>query len=228
VIEFVNEGCCARVHPHDLFGTADLIRWAAPLGLAAQGPILLHMSAVRTRDGVAGFMGGGGAGKSTLAQCLAERGLPMVSDDMVVCDDHAMIHTEAEPLLRRWCQNAASTPEHVDYTDLARTLETDTVVPLTLLFVLTARRSIGRIDIQPTGCIDALVEIANHRLGTHPSPLAWKNQFQVFTAIAQHVPVARLSTPEGIDRLRAALPAFERYILGDQPTSVRVRRESFV
>jgi hypothetical protein len=215
VVEFSKEGRRARIHPHGCLSAADLIRWAAPVGLAAHGPVLLHASAVLTPFGVVAFMGAGGSGKSTLARHLAEHGLPSISDDVVSCDDRAMIHTQAEPRLRRWCQSAAGTPQHVDYGDLASALRTDTIVPLTALFILGQRRPVDDFEVDPLGSVDALVTIANHRLGTHPSPLAWKKQFQVFVSIVQRVPVALLTVPDGIDALRAALPSFECSISSD-------------
>jgi hypothetical protein len=212
VVEFACDSHCARIVPHERFRVADLVRWAAPLGIATQGLILLHMSAVQGRDGVIGFMGPGGAGKSTLAKCIAKPGVHLLSDDVVLCNENAMIHTDAEPRLRRWCEQAASNSDQVDYADLAAALKDDLVAPLTKLFVVGPRCPGDQFELQPLGAIDALVQIANHRLGAHPLPSAWKNQFQVYTAIAKQVPIARLTMPEGLDRMRAALPQLQRRI----------------
>jgi hypothetical protein len=50
------------------------------------GMYSLHASSVRAGDGVAAFLGDSGAGKSTLAASLAQRGYPVVSDDICLLD----------------------------------------------------------------------------------------------------------------------------------------------
>ena len=50
------------------------------------GMLPLHASSVRSGDGVTAFLGDSGAGKSTMAACLQERGFGIVSDDICVLD----------------------------------------------------------------------------------------------------------------------------------------------
>jgi hypothetical protein len=63
----------------DLFRTAVM-----PLALQVSGYEVLHASAVRTESGVAAFCGLSGAGKSTVAYGLSQRGYPIWADDAVV------------------------------------------------------------------------------------------------------------------------------------------------
>ncbi len=51
------------------------------------GLLPLHASSVRSGGGVTAFLGDSGAGKSTMAACLQERGYGIVSDDICVLED---------------------------------------------------------------------------------------------------------------------------------------------
>jgi hypothetical protein len=59
---------------------------ALPLAAALQGLELLHASAVSTQDGVVAFVGGSGAGKTTLASRLVLRGAGFVTDDVLALE----------------------------------------------------------------------------------------------------------------------------------------------
>ena len=50
------------------------------------GLLPLHASSVRSRVGVTAFLGDSGAGKSTMAACLHDRGYGIVSDDICVLE----------------------------------------------------------------------------------------------------------------------------------------------
>jgi len=53
------------------------------------GLLPLHASSVRSGDGATAFLGDSGAGKSTMAACLQERGYGIVSDDICVLEAEA-------------------------------------------------------------------------------------------------------------------------------------------
>lgn len=65
-----------------------LLNQVLPL-LLGEERLVLHASAVATSAGALVFAGAPGRGKSTLATALALRGLPLISDDFVVIEQHA-------------------------------------------------------------------------------------------------------------------------------------------
>jgi len=69
--------------------------------------IVLHASAVRVNDKAVLFCGASGAGKSTLAAALAQRGYPLVTDDVctITVDGAAapMVHSDGRQL-KLWAQ----------------------------------------------------------------------------------------------------------------------------
>lgn len=88
-------------------------------GLAAilhqRGAFPLHASAVAHEGGCIAFLGDSGAGKSTLAVMLAQRGFPLVSDDVVLTRRSAggAILAEASlPALKLWPEAMAATGLH--------------------------------------------------------------------------------------------------------------------
>jgi hypothetical protein len=72
--------------------------------LRLRGQVCLHASAVVVRDSVVAFLGPMGAGKSTTAAALAQRGYGVLSDDVVVlapAKTGFLVHP-AYPQLRLW------------------------------------------------------------------------------------------------------------------------------
>jgi hypothetical protein len=66
-------------HVRDAF-----VRGVTPVVMLARGFEALHASAILHTDGVIGFCGRSGTGKSTLALALAALGLPHFADDTIV------------------------------------------------------------------------------------------------------------------------------------------------
>lgn len=58
-----------------------------PLALSQQGRLILHASTIVAGQGAVAFVGPAGHGKSTLAAALAERGLPVLTDDCLLLDE---------------------------------------------------------------------------------------------------------------------------------------------
>lgn len=70
-----------------------------------RGLLPLHGSAVSVAGGVAAFLGRSGQGKSSLAAHLAERGLPVIADDVCLIDPAAegeVMVTPVAPWLKLW------------------------------------------------------------------------------------------------------------------------------
>jgi hypothetical protein len=72
--------------------------------LRLRGRICLHASAVAVCGNAVAFVGPAGAGKSTTAAAFARRGFPVLSDDVVVLEPHALGFRvpPAYPQLRLW------------------------------------------------------------------------------------------------------------------------------
>jgi hypothetical protein len=74
------------------------------LMLRLQGTACLHASAVALGDSTAAFVGPPGAGKSTTAAALAQRGFTVLSDDIVVLIEHeeTFFTVPSYPYLSLW------------------------------------------------------------------------------------------------------------------------------
>ncbi len=197
-----------------LFARHDLLRWGAPLALAAEGLVALHASAVHKDGMTLGFLGIGGAGKSTLAWELGRRGWERITDDLMICDAEGRVNVLAERLLRQWCHDQAAKIDNstwIDYSDLARRLcdpHNQRWLPVSGLWFLDESR--GRsFAIRPLSGGDHFRRLVQYGFGGLPMPAAWAHQFQVYAALAGRVPGAILQVPEGLDELRSALPQLE-------------------
>ena len=62
-----------------------LVRRVVPFAAALQDRVMLHASAVLVDGAVHAFIGASGVGKSTLAERLGEQGLPVLSEDLLLC-----------------------------------------------------------------------------------------------------------------------------------------------
>ncbi len=84
--------------------------------LHQRGQIVLHASAVRVNGRAVVFCGASGAGKSTLAAALAQRGYPLVTDDVCALaiggSDAPLVHPDGRHL-KLWAQA-------IDRLDLAQ------------------------------------------------------------------------------------------------------------
>lgn len=70
-----------------------------------RGLLPLHASAIGTARGAVAFLGGSGAGKSSLAAFLARRGHPVLADDICLIDPHASLARRVLPVtpwLKLW------------------------------------------------------------------------------------------------------------------------------
>jgi hypothetical protein len=216
LVHFKDRGRLARLATGDgeIFARHDLVRWGAPLALAAEGLVALHASAVH-KDGITvGFLGIGGAGKSTLAWELGRRGWEPIADDLMICDAEGRANALAEGVLRQWCNDQAAKIDAstwIDYSDLSRLLcdpHHQRWFPVGGLWFLDESRGRG-FAIRALSGGDHFRRLVQYGFGGLPMPAAWAHQFQVYAALAGRVPAAILQVPEGLDELRSALPQLE-------------------
>ena len=220
--------CVQRDHATDV-EFDNLIRWGAPVALAAMGIPCLHGSAVVADCGLMAILGIGGAGKSTLARCFGRHGASMVLDDLIVCDVSGRVDLAAESIVRAWSVEAAKRPDVVCYADLAAKLRAGPSCwqSLSLVVLLGSRLGLPELDedmapddepeetsggpppeyrVQRWSPIEGLEQIILHRFGSHPSPAAWAPQLKAVAAISHRAACVSLSVPDGLERLEAALP----------------------
>ncbi len=127
LVHFKETGRLARLANADpgAFARTDLLRWGAPFALAPQGLVSLHAAAAHKEGITIGFLGIGGAGKSTLVCELSRRGWQPIADDLMVCDADGRVNILAERVLRQWCDEEAARNDAgswIDYSVLARQL----------------------------------------------------------------------------------------------------------
>ncbi|MDA1305768.1 MAG: hypothetical protein O2917_00725 [Acidobacteria bacterium] len=81
-----------------------LLNQVLPLMLSHRGRLVLHAGAVATEDGVVGFVGATGAGKSTLVAACAALGAAVVADDSLVLERRSQgwVAIPAYPSIRLW------------------------------------------------------------------------------------------------------------------------------
>src|SRR5207253_1964784 len=75
-----------------------------PLVLSKRGKLVVHASATLFSEGASAFIGMAGAGKSTLAASLADRGFPLLTDDCLLLEEkgHEFSVIPSYPGVRLW------------------------------------------------------------------------------------------------------------------------------
>jgi hypothetical protein len=183
--------------------------------LHQRGLFVLHASAVSRRSAAIAFLGGAGAGKSTLAAILCARGWCLVADDFIgVPTSVPPIVSPAFPLLKLWppavrafAASAPRTPLHED-TDKAvvgrpRAFR-GTPVRLGRLYVLARG---DRAAIEPMGPAEQVAALMQHTYG--PQTLyaaAPAVHFSRCASLAATVPVRRLVVPRSLAALGDVAP----------------------
>ena len=214
------------VAPYDgvLASTVRLPLLGVVLGvlLHRRGIFTLHASAVAI-DGVGvAFVGGKGAGKSTLAAALQHRGHPLLTDDILALDTDAMKVAPAYPQLklRSDAVDAIGLPDRL-VEPLDPTLEKVAVRRRTQFDC--ASRRLGAVFALDTGPAvacrretgrDAFLSLfsqvyALRFLGTEG---ATPDDFRHCDAVARSVPVFRLCRPRDLGRLSAAADCIEETV----------------
>ena len=182
-----------------------------PVLLQQRGVATLHAAAVATAAGAVLLLGPSGIGKSSLAAALAERGFPLLADDVtgVALDaDHRPVALPAFARQRLW----AHTLDRMRWRGRAqsrvrRGLEKywipaqracSSPMPVRAAFVLESSHLHPGIGIEPLSCGSAFWALWNHTrrkramdaMGRRPA------HFRAVTTMARRVPVALVTRPE--------------------------------
>jgi hypothetical protein len=212
----VRHGREILVDPHP-DGEAALLRLAL-LGpvlaalLQQRGDLVLHASAVEVDGAAAGFLGGRGAGKSTMAAALLSRGYRLVADDILAVSLQNGLPRARPgfPQLKLWPDAVSAlggdpvllAPVRAGCDKRAQpvvgTLRSGTL-PLACLYVLCDGDTVA---IEPLSSRDAFLEVVSNSYGiTWLHGVSGPGQFGARAELVRHVPVRRLRRPPGLDQV---------------------------
>lgn len=190
--------------------------------LRQRGVLVLHASAIAIDGRAWGFVGPGGAGKSTLAAAFASRGVPVLTEDVLALRPDVAGHWCAAPgygEIRLWDESVALVAEDpatlppLTPTWPKRCLDLRAhampfargAVPLGGLFVLQAlQEESERPECVPIAAGEGLLDLVGNAYVSYVASAAGQGSDLVaLAAIVRRVPLWRLQSGagrEGIDR----------------------------
>ena len=190
--------------------------------LRLRGTVCLHASAVVINDRVVVFVGDAGAGKSTISAAFAQRGYPVLSDDVVALVDRGdnFLVQPAYPRIRLWDLSVQAlygapdalprlVPTHPTwdkrYLDLNQTgykFQSEPL-PLAAIYYLNTRSDGSSYpQIEPMSIKDSLITLVAN---TYTNYLLDRQQraheFELLSRLVKHVPVRQITPHADIARL---------------------------
>jgi hypothetical protein len=188
-----------------------LLAQALPLASALQGFEPLHASAVAAGGAAAGFTGPSGAGKTTMASRLVQRGAELVADDVVALElgaDTLLAHPGPPMMVVRFEDDrpgpatGRSDKVHVAVPAVGGPL------PLRRLYYLERGRSLQIEPMEEGGVRRVLSSMFAPYLAT---PDRLRRHFETAQLLTRHVEIFRLQMPHS-DDLDAALDGVEAHL----------------
>lgn len=201
-----------------------------PVLLSAWGKLVLHASGVASPEGVLGFIGAAGAGKSTMAATFWAEGFPVVTDDCLIVEPaHSGFAVRPNyPGLRLWPETVDAvlgghlrTSEVAHYTRKKRVAVGEIqseMLPLRRLYLLAECESSPAISIETLPPAEAFIELIKYtfRLDiTDRKRLA--EEFGPFSKLVASGRVKRLRYPRDV----SVLPEVKAQILADAANAER-------
>lgn len=205
--------------------------------LRLRGTLCLHSSVIAIRDRAIAFLGVKGAGKSTTAAALAQRGYPVLADDVAVLhrQDAGFQVQPGYPRLRLW--KSAVNAIYGSEADLPRVFQPlekhflslsakgeaegeapwqfhPHPLPLAAIYLLEARDpDLAAPTITPLAPTLAVMHLLSHRYPQtfQPSSALQKQEFAEIVRLAGRVPIRQVHRPDSLD----ALPTLCDAILDD-------------
>lgn len=160
-----------------------LVRRVVPFAAAVQDRVLLHASAVLADSGVHAFIGARGVGKSTLAVRLGEQGLPVLSEDLLLClpSDSGVVIPGTQ---KSAVEDSGPSLEAVYFIESAPGL-----------------RGVGMEELGEEECFKRLLQ---HGFGELGVPKIWAARFELYSIIAEQCMAYRLEVPDALGELDGA------------------------
>lgn len=182
--------------------------------LRLQGFVALHASAVVVEGKAIVFCGGPGAGKSTTAAAFAQRGIPVLAEDITALDTSGdrLAVLPGYPRVNLWpesasalCGSAESLPA-ITPTWAKRYLPLDsqsrfhtTPAELAAIYLIRERRPDVDPRIESIPEVEAAVALAANTYTAYmQDPERRAGDFRLMTSIVQKVPVRRVFPPADI------------------------------
>lgn len=225
---------CAGVDALGAAAPTKILTWALPHLLTLRGRAVLHASSVVRANQVFAFSGGSGAGKTTLAGALGVEGGSLVSEDLLPLAFEGgapVVRLDAERALRRWVEAktralASDVPFVIDTADLEGVAATGAggggTAPLAGLFFLDPSLRAGdAIRAEPVGRSTALMLLFENAFAEIGTRAVWIQALELSRALAQAIPIARLTIPDGLPQLHRAAAAFGGILDRQRSTVVR-------
>jgi hypothetical protein len=197
--------------------------------------LVLHGSAVRLGGGAVAFLGDKGAGKSTTAAVFARSGVPLITDDLLVCVKDANNQTQCEPTfaqLKLTDETAQAMPisaaeelpsPHPLFGKRQQRLEGGPIDSCAMRAICILERG-SAFDISRHPRQTGLVAILRFAYmlrygGTFLSGDAGTRHFQRCVELADNVNVYRLVLPSTLSALEGELTQFETRLAQLEATS---------
>jgi hypothetical protein len=182
--------------------------------LRLRGMVCLHASTVVIGGRAVAFCGPGGAGKSTTAAALSQRGYPVLAEDVAALDDHgkAFFVQPGYPRVNLWpasatalcgCAEAlpAITPtwgkRYLSLTGLAQFHPS--AVPLAAVYMIGGRCHRTTPEIRELSAVDAFMSLVANTYKSDWLDAAMRTlEFDVLRRLVANVPVRLVHPPEDI------------------------------